>query len=229
MLNRYWFPLLLTGACIPVAEAAQVRGEPAAVAAAERLLQHAGGRAAWANARTFYVEERVFLQSGEEAQLKIWRDLDTGNRRLERTWPGGRYAEWLSASGGFEVRGGAVSGYSPEDLAIELQGLRQEPYAAYRRLARRDPALRVRLGGRNMLYVHDRDEHLLCWFVLDDKGRNISWGNFWNGSINQHYYGPTVDMGDVSLPRWGVSTTGNFRFEYVAGRMTEDTVQPPPR
>ena len=208
---------------------AQIRGDAAAVAAAERLLEHAGGRAAWANSRTFYVEERVFLRSGEEAQLRVWRDFETGNRRLERSWPGGRYAEWLSASGGYEVRDGVATDYSPEDLAGEVQGLRQEPYAVYRRLALRDPAIRVHLRDKNSLYVYDRGEHLLCWFLLDDKGRNISWGNFWNGSINQHYNGPIVDMGDVNLPKWGVSTTGTFRFEYVRARMSNEPVTPPPR
>lgn len=92
---------LILGAS-PGAAAAQLRGDAASVAAAEKLLDRAGGSAVWANARTFYVEERIFLQSGEVAQLKIWRDLHTGSRRLERAWPGGRYLEWLSPAGGHE-------------------------------------------------------------------------------------------------------------------------------
>lgn len=209
--------------------AAQIRGEPAATAAADRLLEHVGGRAAWASARTFYVEERVFLRSGDVAQLKIWRDLQTGNRRLERASPSGRFIEWLSASGGYEVRDGVARDLPPEDLAIELQGLAQEPYAIYRRLALRDRGLRAQLREDGTLNIYDRDERLLCWFLLDGKGAPVSWGNFWNGSINQHYYGPLADMGDANLPKWGVSTTGAFRFEYVLARMEHDDVEPPGR
>ena len=219
--------LFIIGGVLPVAATAQIRGDSEARAAAERLLDHAGGRDAWAKARTFYAEERVYLASGDIAQLRIWRDLKTGNRRLERSSPTGRYSEWITADGGFEVRDGMVSNYSPEELAIELQGLRQEPYAIYRLLAKQDPRLRVQLRDSNALYVYDGQERLLCWFLLDGKGRNISWGNFWNGSINQHYYGPTVDLGDANLPKWGVSTTGNFRFEYVLARLNDEPVEAP--
>lgn len=226
MVQRAFILFIIAGV-LPVGATAQIRGDAEARAAAERLLEHAGGRDAWAKARTFYVEERVFLASGEVAQLRIWRDLETGNRRLERSSPAGRYAEWLSADGGYEVRDGVVSNHAPEELAIERQGLAQEPYAIYRRLAERDPELRVQLRDANALYVYDGQERLLCWFRLDGKGRNISWGNFWNGSINQHYYGPTIDFGDANLPKWGISTTGSFRFEYVVARLNGDPVEAP--
>lgn len=209
---------------LPANVSAQIRGDPAAVAAAEKLLDHAGGRQAWGHARTFYVEQRAFPRSGEIIQQKVWRDLDTGRRRIERIAPSERYTEWLSPGGGYEVRNGVKTAYSAEDLAIEIQGLKQEPYAVYRRLARRDPALRVQLRNENALYVYDRGEHLLCWFLLDAKGAAISWGNFWNGSVNQHYYGPTADKGDVNLPAWGVSATGTYRFEYLAARMDSQDI-----
>lgn len=116
---------------------------------------------------------------------------------------------------------------SQEQLGVNRQGLQQEPYATYHRLAKRDPALRVDLREQTRLYVFDRDERLLCWFLLDAVGRVISWANFWNGSINQHFYGPTADMGDVYLPKWGVSANGNYRFEYVSGRMLSRPIEPP--
>ena len=79
------------------------------------------------------------------------------------------------------------------------------------------------------LNIYDGGERLLCWFLLDGKGAPVSWGNFWNGSINQHYYGPLADMGDANLPKWGVSTTGAFRFEYVRAALDDRPVEPPPR
>jgi hypothetical protein len=222
-------PLLLIPLVLASPVDAQIRGEEAAQVAAERMLHHVGGRDAWSKARTFYVEERAFLPSGDVAELRIWRDLQGGDRRLERTAGNSRFSEWLSANGGFEVRDGSVRHLSKEELAQELQGLRQEPYAIYRRLARRDPAIRVQLRDDGGLYVYDGEERLLCWFLLDGKGAPRSWGNFWNGSINQHYYGPLADMGDANLPKWGVSTTGTFRFEYVRAVLDDRPVEPPAR
>lgn len=209
--------------------AAEVRGDRAAVAASERMLEQVGGRDAWAKVRTFYVEERAFQRTGEIAQLKIWRDFESGSRRLERSTPTTRFAEWLSPNGGFEVRDGVQRPLPAVELAMELQGLRQEPYAIYRRLALRDPTLRLQLRNESSLYIYDGEENLLCWFVLDDTGAPTSWGNFWNGAINQHNYGPLADMGDVRLPKWGSSTTGAFRFEYVLARMSGEAVVPPMR
>ena len=205
---------------------AQVRGEPAAVAAAERLLAVVGGRDAWRDARTFYVEELVYPRSGEVAALKIWRDLETGDRRLERSTPSTTFKEWLGSAEGFDSRDGQLRRMPAAELSVERRGLRQEPYAIYRRLALRDPKLRVELRDPHTLYVFDGDEHLLCWFLLNDQGALVSWANVYNGAINQHFYGPVVDVGDANLPKWGASATG-FRFEYVVARFLAEPPSPP--
>lgn len=210
-------------------QVAGVRGEPAALAAAERLLQNAGGREAW-RARQFTVEERGFLRSGEVAQLRVSRDFQRRARMIENVTPTRTIIEWLSPEGGWVMRDGAPAPIAPAELAIELQGLRQEPYAIYHRLAHHDPALRVELREQNaVLYVYDRDERVLCWFQLDPRGGLVGWGNFYNGAINQHYYGPTADMGDANLPRWGAASNGSFRFEYVSARLRDEPLVEPPR
>lgn len=211
---------------IPVQLHAQVRGDAPAVAAAERLLETAGGREAWRSARTFYVEERVYLRSGEVANLRIWRDFHSGDRRLERTTPTSTFKEWLSAGEGWDSNKSLVRRMPPEELAMERRGLMQEPYAIYRRLALHDPKLRFELRDPNSLYVFDGDEQLLCWFLLNDKGAVMSWANVYNGAINQHFYGPIVPVGDARLPKWGASATG-FRFEYVGAKFLADSVTPP--
>jgi hypothetical protein len=218
--------MLAIAALVPASAAAQVRGETVAVAAAERLLATVGGRDDWRSARTFYVEERVYLRSGEVAELKIWRDLQTGARRLERTTPGSSFKEWLAAGEGWDSRDGQRRDLPPEELAMERRGLLQEPYAVYRRLAVQDPRLRVELRDPHSLYVFDGDEHLLCWFLLNDRGALVSWANVYNGAINQHFYGPIVDVGDANLPKWGASPTG-FRFEYVAAKFLAEPPTPP--
>ena len=219
---------LLPAALLLSAEpsAAEVRGDAAAVAASERLLAAVGGREAWADGRTFYVEERVFLRSGEVATLKIWRDMVSGARRLERITPSASFKEWLGPDGGYDSRNSVVRRMPADELALERRGLMQEPYAIYRRLALRDPAIRVELRDPTTLFVYDDDGQVLCWFLLDQRGALVSWANFYDGAINQHFYGPMVDVGDANLPKWGASPTG-FRFEYVSARFLPEAVTQP--
>ena len=225
MIWRYALAVAVLVA-LPGAALSKVRGEPAAVAAAERLLAAVGGREAWRSARTFYVEERVYLASGEVGDLRIWRDLNSGARRIERKTPTSIFKEWLAAGEGFDSRDGKLRRMPPEELAMERRGLMQEPYAIYRRLALEDPTLRVELRDPRSLYVLDGDKQLLCWFLLNDAGALMSWANVYNGAINQHYYGPIVPVGDVRLPKWGASPTG-FRFEYVGAKFLADAVTAP--
>lgn len=219
---------LLTAGSLLHGQMPSAAGDSQAVAAAERLLQRVGGREVWAR-RTLVVEERSFLRSGGIATLRIARDFVAGTRSLASRSPGNNAAEWLSPDGGWESRNGAMRIMPPAELAAERQGLRQEPYAIYHRIARRDSTLRFALrDSASTLVVYDGVERVLCWFVLDGTGAPTSWGNFYDGRINQHYYGPLQQFGAVSLPRWGVSTTGQFRFEYVTAILAETPVAPPP-
>lgn len=176
------------------------------------------------------VEERGYLRSGEEAQLRIARDLTRGAMAIERVSAGRRAVEWISPEGGWMTRDSSTRAMSESELAIELQGLKQEPYAIYHRLARRDPDLRVELREQNRtLHVYDKSERLLCWFLLDGRGGLMGWGNFFDGAINQHWYGPLVDLGDANLPKWGAATTGQFRFEYLSVQLHNRPVEEPSR
>jgi hypothetical protein len=195
-----------------------VRGGAESIAAAQRLLAQAGGAEAW-RARTFDVVERVYLSDGMAGEMRIVRDFESRTRRLDRTTPTGTLTEWVSPSGGWVRRDGVVTPMSASELSAELHGLQQEPYAIYHRLAHNDSSLRVELRENGALHVFDGEERLLCWFQLAPNGVLLGWGNFYNGAINQHHYGPVADMGDANLPRFGVASDGRFRFEYVSASL----------
>jgi hypothetical protein len=116
---------------------------------------------------------------------------------------------------------------SAEERASELQGLRQEPYAIYHRIAVDDPGLRVELREDGTLRFFDATERLLCWLQRAPNGVLLGWGNVYDGAINQHWYGPTADFGDANLPRFGVSSTGSFRFEYLGATLAEGELVEP--
>ena len=169
----------------------------------------------------------VIPRAAKLAELRITRDLARPARRLESRTPDRTIIEWISPDGGWTRRDGEKLPMSAEELAAELQGLRQEPYAIYHRLARRDSRLRAELRDGGALYFYDSDERLLCWFQLAPNGVLLGWGNVYDGAINQHWYGPVADMGDAHLPRFGVAANGSFRFEYLGATLTEGPLATP--
>jgi len=228
--SRAWLAALalaIAGVASPEAVPSDgIRGTPEAVAAAERLLEQAGGAATWRKP-VFEARERGYLSSGQVAELKITRDLARPARRLESRTPQRTIIEWISPDGGWTRHDGDEASMSAEELAAKLQGLRQEPYAIYHRIAIGDPRMRVELRDGGALYFFDGDERLLCWFQLAPNGVLLGWGNFYDGAINQHWYGPVADMGDANLPRFGVAASGNFRFEYLGTTLTEGPLATP--
>jgi hypothetical protein len=212
---------LLVFACASLSSAAQPRGDAAAVAAAGRVLEQAGGAEAWRKG-TFEATERVFLRSGETADLRIVRDFKKMTRQIERRSPSTTFKEWVAPGGGWSERNGTRTEMPATELAAELYGLKQEPYFIYHRLATVPSELRVELRDDGAsLFVFDKDERLLCWFRLAQNGTMRGWGNFYDGAINEHYYGPVADMGDANLPRWGAAANGGFRFEYLRAKLTD--------
>lgn len=155
------------------------------------------------------------------------RDFERPARLLVAVTATGTRTEWLSPEGGWTRRNGVVTPMPPERLAAELQGLGQEPYAIYHRIARGDPRLRVELRDSTNLYVFDGDERMLCWFQRAPNGTLLGWGNFYDGAINQHYYGPLVDVGSARLPKFGAAANGSFRFEYVSAGFSDEALADP--
>ena len=89
--------------------------------------------------------------------------------------------------------------------------------------------MRVELRASGLLYVYDADERMLSWFLLAPNGRLLGWGCFFDGAINQHYYGPLANMGDANLPRFGIASDGRFRFEYLSARLSDTPLTEPTR
>jgi hypothetical protein len=205
------------------------RGEPEAVARASALLEQVGGRSRWAAARTFYAKENAYLRSGEMAIVEVWRDFETSTRLFRLRTPSRNIEEVAGVSAGWERRDGKTRLWPQAELADERQGLLQEPYFIYHRLAKGDPTLRVALEESNKLNVYDGADKLLCWFVLDDQNNPMSWGNRYKGAVNQHWYGPLHQVGPIRLPKWGAASDGRWRFEYVDASLNAKELALPPQ
>lgn len=202
--------------------------DPRAARSAEILLEAVGGRSLW-SARVLVVQERAFLRSGATANIEIARDFVAGARVVKATTnDGSKRVEIVAPSSGWTIRDGVVSRLEPETLASELEGLRQEPYYIYHRLARGGAGLRMALKheGRT-LEVSDTRGKVLCWFHHDGKGAPIGWGNIFEGAKVEHFYGPYIPLGGGFFPKWGAAYDGSWRLEYLAAEFSNNPLEIP--
>jgi len=180
------------------------------------MLEGLGGREVWASARTLYVRERAFPASLDEPiTAEFWRDLEIpAYRSLIEGASIRRETRW-SEKGGWVIRNGVRSELTEDDIRTNISEWRQEPYVMYHKLAIRDSSLHLKLVDDNRLEIFDGENgKLLCWFVVDASGALLIWGNYYEGKVSEHVYGPLRDFGRVRMPAWGTSTTGSWRFEY---------------
>ena len=80
-------------------------------------------------------------------------------------------------------------------------------------------------SGLEQRHRRGRDERLLCWFQVAPNGVLLGWGNFFDGVVNQHYYGPVVPFGPAKLPKFGATSNGSYRFEYLTARFSDEPPQ----
>lgn len=207
-----------------------LQGSAEAIAAAERLIESVGGHEVWTSARSLYVRERVWAPRYiGELDAHYQRDLEVPANYGRITGPTLRRESAYDATTGWVMRNDTLRILPEAEVAAEAAGWAQEPYRIYRRLARRDPGIRVALIDGDRLEVYEAaTDHQLCWFVLDAGGGPLRWGNIYNGAVNEHVYGPLADFGPFRMPRWGTSTTGSWRFEYVEMRGSAEPFRIPP-
>jgi hypothetical protein len=198
----------------------QAMGDPWRVA--DRMIETLGGRQRWASVRWLYVKETVYPAGIEgPVSAEFWRDLEQPNYRSVIVGPSLTIETRWSQDGGFVIRNGERREMSAEVLQQEIDGSRNDPYHIYHRLARRDPPLHLVLENDTRLNVFEGEGGpLLCWFVVDASGAPLRWGNYFDGEVNEHVYGPLRELGEFTMPAWGTSTTGSWRFEYEEARVT---------
>ena len=183
---------------------------------ADQLLESLGGREVWARTKILYVKEKAFPESLYHPVLaEFWRNLEqpayhsiiVGNElRRETVW---------DTKGGWVNQNGTRNNISDKEIAQEVNDWAQEPYVMYHKLAIRDPLIRPVLKDDALQIYEANSDRLLCWFRVDAHGRLLMWGNYYQGEVSEHVYGPTKPIGEFVMPAWGTATNGSWRFEYL--------------
>ena len=204
-----------------------MRGDPAAIADAEAVMETMGGIAIWAqlkglhfvhewypwNRLDTYIENEVLDLDGPRS----WADRKSEVTHATRAYsPEGR--RWSVDNGEFSYAG-------EEALQSDLRRAPFNFYRLVRAVAVGDPTYEVRFGGGDIpgtrrLEFYGPDGVLGGWIILNArKEPNVK-------ATPEYRYtmGPLKRFGNLRVPAWGVYDTGATRYEMIS--LTGDNQSP---
>lgn len=199
--------LLVVALLLPSAARASTDAE----AAAERMLAALGGREAWAAARNTVNDSRQDWD-GEPPELRVVITMDFERPRIRiETWA--RDLHVIRVIDGEKdwrlLRDGKVVALPPELRADDLRFYAGHVYRTLHRIAKRDPALSLRIGTEGRIEVLE-DGKRIAWYLPDRRGEPYRYGAHDDdvGSI----FGPwTHEVAGIRHPAWVTREGGKWR------------------
>jgi hypothetical protein len=200
---------VLLAASLSSAAAATAAAEPEALA--DRMLAAIGGRAAWA-AVTNTVNDSQQNWDGDPPLLRVVITMDFTRPRfrietrgegidLVRVIDGDRH--WRT------TREGSVAPVSAATLADDRRWYQGHIYRTLHRIAKRDPAIRLRMSNSGRLEVHE-GESRIAWYLLDRAGQPYRYGA--HDDDTGAIFGPwEAGAGGIAHPVWVSRDDGKWR------------------
>lgn len=198
----------------------RLRGEPAAVADAEAMVEAMGGKAIWrelgavhfvhewdiADRPDRYLENEILDLTGPRSYVSMESEVNTRTRAYSP-----EYRYWSITNGDFSYG-------DEESLANAME---RAPYSIYRlarAIARGDSDLEVRFGrvaGIERLPALEfvgPDGVAHGWILLNARKEPIVW------ATTQYVYvlGPLKRFGNLRVPDWATTGGGVVRYEMVS-------------
>ena len=199
-----------------VAARAELRGDPEAVALANRMIERLGGAEAWSEARSLYLEYDGWRGDiSQPVMERAWRDLAEPRQRLVFE---SRRAEailivtpdvsWIEHS---ET---GVQRQSDNTHNENLYFWNFDFYTMIRNLAAGDERLFLEFKAPQTIEIKGPNEGDWGWFEIDQTGQPIRWGAPDGDDTLEYIYGPVKAFGNVNFPEWGTAADGFWRFNY---------------
>lgn len=215
--------LLLSGSMAMPAGAQEptgLRGDPAAIADAEAMVEAMGGIAIWrelqsvhfvhewdiVNRPDIYLENEILDLTGPRSYVTMESEI---YNRVRAYSPEHRY--WNVVNGEFSYA---------NDEAFE-NAMERAPYSIYRlarAIARGDDHYHVGFGpmrdmpGTRALEFRGPDDEIHGWILLNTRKEPVIWA-----TTQYHYsFGPLKRFGNLRVPNWAVTAGGLVRYEMVS-------------
>jgi hypothetical protein len=196
-----------------------VRGDPAAIAEAEAMVETMGGKEIWAQLKSVhfvhqwfpmhridsYIENEILDLTGPRSWVEMKSEI---YYRIRAYSPEGKY--W-SVSDGELVYG------NEETLNNAME---RAPYSIYRiarAVALGDPYYEIRFGEGDIphsrrLEFYGPDGVLHGWIILNARKEPLVWAT----TQYRYTFGPMKRFGNLRVPNWAVYENGGTLYEMIS-------------
>jgi hypothetical protein len=197
-----------------------LRGDPAAIADAEAMVETMGGLTVWRELQSvhfvhewdifsrpdIYLENEVLDLTGPRSYVTMESEIYSRERAYS---PEHRY--WNIVNGEFSFA---------SDEAFE-NAMERAPYSIYRlarAIARGDSYYDVRFGpmkdmpGTQALEFRGPDDEIHGWILLNTRKEPVVWAT----TQYSYSFGPLAQFGNLRVPNWAVTGGGRVRYEMVS-------------
>lgn len=197
---------------------AELKGDAAAIALTEKMIDRLGGPEVWSGAQSLYLEYHGWRGDLSEPVVeRAWRELATPRQKLiferrsaEVVWKMTEDASWLEHS----ARGHIPQ--SEEEHANNLAFWNFDFYTVLYNLARGDERITLSLEEPQTVRLSGPGGADWGWFEIDRTGQPVRWGApDGSGGRLEYIYGPVRAYGNINFPAWGTAADGFWRFDYI--------------
>jgi hypothetical protein len=191
--------------------AAEPPAKPGADALAEKLLAAIGGRGAWAGLRNTVNDSQQFRAGNPvEVRAVIAMDFERPRFRIDTTGPGLKLTRVIDGERDWRITAdGKLSAYTAAAREDDLRWYAGHVYRTIHRVAKRDSALKLGIGGDGRLEVSESGKRI-AWFKLTATGEPYAFGAHADdvGSIS----GPwKFERDGIRHPVWVSNADGTWR------------------
>jgi hypothetical protein len=211
-----WSP----GEFVEAQESTGLRGDPAAIADAEAMVEAMGGVAIWRELQSvhfvhewdifsrpdIYLENEILDLTGPRSYVTMESEV---YRRVRAYSPEHRY--WNVVNGEFS--------YASDE--VFENAMERAPYSIYRlarAIARGDSYYHVRFGpmrdmpGTQALEFLGPGDEIHGWILLNIRKEPVVWAT----TQYSYSFGPLKRFGNLRVPNWAVTGGGRVRYEMVS-------------
>lgn len=196
---------------------AELKGDPEAIALAEKMIDRLGGAEVWSGARSLFLEYEGWRGDLSEPVVeRAWRELGSPRQKMiferrsaEVIWVMTEETSWLDHSGRGLIR------QSEEQHANNLAFWDFDFYTILHNLARGDDRITLALEEPQIIRISGPNGADWGWFEIDQTGQPVRWGapDGDDGRL-EYIYGPVRAYGNINFPAWGTAHNGFWRFDY---------------
>ncbi len=220
LLGVLLWPPLSSVAYLEAQELTGLRGDPAAIADAEKMVEAMGGLAIWRELEgvhfvhewdifdrpDIYLENEILDLTGPRSYVTMESEI---YNRVRAYSP--EYGYWNVVNGEFSYA---------SDQAY-ANAMERAPYSIYRlarAIARGDSFYSVQFGpmrgmpGTTALEFRGPDGEIHGWILLNTRKEPVVWAT----TQYSYSFGPLQRFGNLRVPRWAMTGGGRVRYEMVS-------------